>query len=255
MWSSLVLIQLHNSAGVAMTDSMSKAKAVAHIKKNRLHITIAGTIDARVLEKLYTEIRFCIADLKQGFEVISDISQCNLIYITGLPVYKKIIDYLITNKVGEIVRIIKKDNISCKQIINFSEKIHCYRTVYADSPQEAEQKLENLVKRDGIRFRFNNVHVTYRRDDQSGEGQMVDISTSGCAIGNGTLPVSVGMTVEIILSFDHHQVHPAVFQMNAEVVRVQADTFAAHFVDLDEQRRDALYQRLAFEVSRIPLIL
>lgn len=122
-----------------MVNGKPLAKADANIKKNRLLVTIAGNVDGKSLEKLYTDIRFCVADLKEGFEVVSDISRCNLIYITGMPVYKKIIDFLIANKVGAIVRIIKKDNVSFRQLVNFSEKIHCYRSIYADNKEDAEK--------------------------------------------------------------------------------------------------------------------
>ena len=72
-----------------------RIKATANIAKNRLHITMSGNVDSKSLEKLYTDIRFCVADLKKGFEVISDISQCNILYVSSFPNYKKIIDYLI----------------------------------------------------------------------------------------------------------------------------------------------------------------
>lgn len=241
--------------GVNMANPTSKAKAIANIKKNRLHITIAGTIDVKSLEKLYTEIRFCVADLKKGFDVISDISQCNFIYITGLPVYKKIIDYLIANKVGEIVRIVKNGNISCRQIINFSERIHSYRTIYADDEQQAENKLENLVRRDGIRFRFTNFMVEYNVDNESGQGNIVDISTSGCAVEAVTIPLSVDMDIDMTFKFDHHQIHPSLFQIKARVVRAQDHMFATQFLELDDQRREAFYDRLAYEVSRLPFVL
>lgn len=91
-----------------MSSSTAQVKAKVNVAKNRLYVTIAGPIDAKMLDKLYTEIRFCVADLKPGFQVLSDISQCQIIYVTGLPVYKKIIDYLIAQRVGEIVRIVKK---------------------------------------------------------------------------------------------------------------------------------------------------
>ena len=50
-----------------MPNVKSKTKAVANIKKNRLHVAMSGNIDTKALEKLYTEIRFCVADLKGKF--------------------------------------------------------------------------------------------------------------------------------------------------------------------------------------------
>lgn len=238
-----------------MANGKQLAKADANIKKNRLLVTIAGNVDVKSLEKLYTDIRFCVADLKEGFEVISDISQCNLIYLTGIPVYKKIIDFLITNKVGAIVRIVKNNNVSFRQIVNFSEKIHCYRTVYADNKEEAERKLEQLVKRDGIRFQLNTIGLRYEYKHQVGTGTMVDISVSGCAVETPSLTLAVGDDIVITLNFDQQDTFPSEFRMKARVVRSDEHLFAAHFSDLDEEGRAQLYKRLAFEVSRIPFFL
>ncbi|MBM9537604.1 hypothetical protein [Desulfobulbus alkaliphilus] len=89
-----------------MADYKSKVKAVADIAKNRLYLTLSGNIDAKALNVLYTDVRFCVADLQPGFIVIDDTSDCNLMYLSGLPIYKKIMDYLVVNKVGEIIRVV-----------------------------------------------------------------------------------------------------------------------------------------------------
>ena len=120
-------------------------------------MSIAGNINAKMLQKLYTDIRFCVVDLKEGFEMVSDVSQCNILYVTGMPIYKKIIDFLIDNHVGSIVQIINDDNISYKQLANFFRIISDdnlnykqlpNRTLYAHTLEEAEQKLEELAGRD-----------------------------------------------------------------------------------------------------------
>jgi hypothetical protein len=242
-------------SGGHMANGKPLAKADANIKKNRLHVTIAGNVDVKSLEKLYTDVRFCVADLKEGFEVISDISQCNLIYISGMPVYKKIIDYLIANKVGAIVRIIKNDNVSFRQIVNFSEKIHCYRSIYAENKAEAERKLEQLVKRDGNRFQLNTIRFQYEHNNQVGAGTMADISVSGCAVENPSLALAEGDDIVITFNFDHHDTFSSEFQMKARVVRCNEHLFAAHFYDLEDEVKAQLYKRLAFEVSRIPFFL
>jgi hypothetical protein len=233
-----------------MANAKPLAKAEANIKKNRLHITISGNIDVKSLEKLYTDIRFCVADLKKDFEVISDISQCNLMYISSFPVYKKIIDFLIAKNIGEIVRIIKKDNISYKQIVNFSEKIRCYRAVYAENKEDAEKKLECLLKRDGIRFPLNNALCHYERNNEVGSGRLVDISVSGCAVESATLPLAETDEIGIIINFDQHDPLPSEFRLKACVVRVGERLFAARFLDLDDKCKTELYQRLAYEVCR-----
>ena len=185
-----------------MADCKPKIKAVSNIQKNRLYVTISGNITIKLLEKLYTDIRFCVADLNPGFNVISDISQCNIIYITSLPIYKKIIQYLIDKKLGNIARIIKEENIGCKQILNFTENIQCYKIMYAHSVNEAEEMIENSIARDGIRFKLNGPLVEYNINNESGRGSIVDISVSGCAVESATIPISPGAEIPICINFD-----------------------------------------------------
>lgn len=238
-----------------MTNSKPKIKAVANIAKNRLHIVISGNIDAKSLEKIYTDIRFCVCDLKNGFEVIEDASQCNLLYISSLPVYKKIMDYLIANNVGEVVRITKNDNISYKQILNFSDKILSYKTIHAKNKEEAENKLENLIKRNGVRFSLNEFPFVYEVKNEPGQGHLIDISTSGCAFESNASDVSIGSELYINLYFDEHASLLSEFKIKAEIVRANDRMLAVQFLDLDDDRKEQLYNRLAYEISRAPVFL
>ena len=227
-----------------------RIKATANIAKNRLHITMSGNIDSKSLEKLYTDIRFCVADLKKGFEVISDISQCNILYVSSFPNYKKIIDYLIANNVGEIVRIIRNANISYKQILKFSEKIDCYKTIYVESDKEAEDKLQLLIKRNGVRFKIDNLFFEYTVKDSPGKGRIIDISTSGCAVDSPTQPLIIDTEIVVIIKFSEHDTLLSTFTIKAKVVRVDDQRSAIQFIDLDDDHKNQLYNRLAYEVSR-----
>jgi hypothetical protein len=126
-------------------NDMPENKKCTHVavntKKNRLHITIRGDARRNELKDLYTDIRFRAADLAPGFHVIVDISECNLIYLNGMSVYKSIVDYLITKKVGRVVRIIRETTISHKQLVNFSRHIPYHTVLYATHLEEAEAKL------------------------------------------------------------------------------------------------------------------
>jgi len=233
-----------------MVDCKPKIKAAADIKRNRLYLTLAGNIDSTHMEKLYTDIRFCVADLKNGFDVIKNISQCNMLYISSFPVYKKIIDFLIANKVGEVVRVTRNGNVSCKQLLNFSEKIQCYKTIHADDEIEADEKLNNLIKRDGIRFKVGKVAMEYTHAGEIGSGGVLDISTSGCAVNTPTLMVAVHAEIVIKLKFDQHENMQSDLSVKARVVRVDDDIFAVHFYDFDDLNQEQLYQRLAYEVRQ-----
>lgn len=233
-----------------MPESRSHVKAQADIRKNRLHITITGKIDKRLLEQLYTEVRFCVADLKPGFEVINDISRCHLIYIAGLPTFQKIIQFLLTNKAGEIVRIVESNMISCKQILNFSENRPCYKPLYVQTPQEAEQRLETISTRDGIRLKLNHLILEYDSTVGSGTASIADISTSGCAVDNASLTLPPDTEFEGSIVLVPHPPLISDLQLKARVVRASDTGFAATFLNLSEEFREQLYQRLIYETSR-----
>jgi len=247
-----------------MAQKQKPVKATADIKKNRLYMTIAGNIDANKLQKLYTDIRFCVADLKEGFEVVSDVSQCNILYVTGMTIYKKIFDFLIDNQVGSIVQIINDDNISYKQLANYfrtisddnlSYKQLPSRTLYTYTLEEAEQKLDELAERGNIHFSLNSMQIQYERNGQIETGQVIDISVSNCAIRpQGAVPL-VGEEIGLHLAFTQGDDKPAeLFELRAKVVPGgEAGQFAAQFFDLDQKRREQFYQHLASEAAKTSL--
>ena len=233
-----------------MIDAKPRVKAIADPEKNRLIITMAGHIDEKSIIKLCTEVRACITELKQGFEVINDLSQCSFIHQTGLPVYKKIIDYLILNKVGEIIRIIDKDNISCKQIKRLSEKANCYKPIYAKAHKEAVENFKSVFKRDAIRFIIHKLSFEYEIRKKIGKGVVTDISTSGCAIESPTIPLSPRSRPVIILNFDTYDTLPATFRLHSTVTRANDKMFAVKFTNLDDEIKEQLYKRFAYEITR-----
>lgn len=117
--------------------------ARADLQKNRLYITIAGRLNKKDLDSLYTDIRFCVADLQPGFTVINDLSECTLAALSGLPVFKKITDHLISHEVSEVVRVVDKRRIVFTQILNASARMSGYTPVYVASLEEAEELLDS----------------------------------------------------------------------------------------------------------------
>jgi hypothetical protein len=225
-----------------------KVIALADMARNRLYLTLSGNIDTKSLEKLYTDIRFCLCDIQPNFDVIEDTSACNLLYITSLPLYKKIIDYLIAKKVGRVIRIIRNKSIFRTQFVNFAPKIQCYKAMYTQGIEEAEDRLKRVERRNGLRFKLFGPMIEFRAKDASGKGFCVDISTSGCAIESPTLSLSVDTDILLTLTFDEHETLASIFRINAKVVRVDNDMFAAQFLDFNEKEK--LYQRLSHEVAR-----
>lgn len=218
-------------------------------------MTISGNIDVESLEKLFSYVQCCVAELKAGFEVINDISECNLLYINSLPVYKKIIDYLVASNAGETVRVVRNDKVSSKQIVNFYNKIQTIKPVLADSAAEAESKLEQGMRRDAARFQLKHLLVQYIFDNAGGQGNIIDISTGGCAAElSSPAPFTLGDNIDLSIIFDEHAEFIMDFRSKARVVRVDDEQFAVQFVDLDEKQKKELHERLAYEVSLIRFV-
>jgi hypothetical protein len=235
--------------GDKMTGNKLEVKATTDIGRNKLHLKISGDVDTNSLEKLYTDIRFCVCDIKPGFDVIVDTSQCNLLYVTSLPIYKKIIDYLISKKVGQVIRIVKDHSIIQNQFKNFTKKIQCYKASYAQDAEEAEEKLKIFKRRHEARFQLFGLTVEYRIQDVPGKGLLVDISTGGCAFELSTNPMPVDTEVILTLNFNEHDRLTSNFTINSKVVRISNGICAVQFLDLENDKKELLYQRISYEVA------
>jgi hypothetical protein len=169
-----------------------KLNVKADIKKNRLHFTFSGNVFKQEMEKLYTDTRFCVADMKHGFDVISDYSECFLLHLSGVLSFRNKMNYLMANNAGEIIRIVNKKSIVYKQITNLSSVIWGYKPINVSTYEEAEIKLKNTIKRSGIRFHVNNLPVKYSSKNNEHSGNIKNISTSGCDIESDISDHSVG---------------------------------------------------------------
>ena len=233
-----------------MIDAKPRCKAVADIEKNRLVITMAGHVDEKSITKLCHDVRSCVTELKQGFEVINDLSQCSFIHLTGLTIYKKIIDCLILNKVGEMIRVIDNNNISSRQIKRLSEKINCYKPAYAKSNKEAIDTLKYVYKRKEIRFQIHKLKIEYESHGKTGIGVIADISTIGCAVESHNIILEPRTKPVISLTFDNNETIQSNFILNSTVLRSDEKMFAVKFSNLDSELKEQLYRRLAYEVTR-----
>jgi len=233
-----------------MIDAKPRCKAVADIEKNRLVITMAGHVDEKSITKLCHDVRSCVTELNQGFEVINDLSQCSFIHLTGLTIYKKIIDCLILNKVGEMIRVIDNDNISSRQIKRLSEKVNCYKPAYAKSNKEAIDTLKYVYKRKEIRFQIHKLKIEYESHGKTGTGVIADISTIGCAVESHNIILEPRTKPVISLTFDNNETIQSNFILNSTVLRSDEKMFAVKFSNLDSELKEQLYRRLAYEVTR-----
>lgn len=226
-------------------------KVKIDIVKNRLYLNISGEMSKRELEKVYTEVRFCVADLQPSFNVIADYSKSNLIKLNGISTYRKLMNYLINHRVGEVVRVVDGKSILYKQVTNLTSRICGYKPSYANSLEEAEKILDALMKRKGLRFHYSELPpAEYIVNDTIGTGHILNISNTGCAIGSASISPSVDahITVEIAFSGQDGALHE--FTIKARVVRTDENEFAAEFQDFEDDEKDRLFNCLLRESER-----
>lgn len=229
---------------------IQRSKVTADLKRNRLNITISSTVDKREMQKIYTDIRFCVADLKPGFDIVTDYSHCTLAHLSVIPTMQQIMEYLTNHQPGNVIRVVGKTSLIFKQMLRFINKFQSYTPVYVSTYEKAEEHLANLTKRNGLRFHIHGHQVKYTIDQEEGKGDLVDISISGCAVQGQTIPLATEQVISIVIPIDHGDDLPLSFTSAAKVVRVQDDQFAAQFLDLDERQNAQLYKWFAYEVRQ-----
>lgn len=224
-----------------------RSKVTADRKKNRLYITLSADASKKELDKVYTDVRFCVADLKPGFGVITDLSACTIGHLNGIATFRKIMAYLVANQPGEVVRVVGKMSVLFKQLIRMATTFQGYKVVYVDTLVEAEERCENAIGRNGLRFQMHRRRIEYSVKEQNGQGYLVDISVSGCAVQAPT--VTLRPNEEISLVIPLHQDHENIssFRLKAKVVRVEEERFAVQFHDLDDEQQAHFYRCLACE--------
>ena len=149
-------------------------KVKADVIENRLYFQFSGKAERDDLERLYTDVRFLVADLTPGFDVISDFSECDIEQIHSDSL-KTISNYLVTNGLGEVVRVINGDSLLYEQAKKLSLVKYGLRPIYARTHEEAKANLEKSIKRNGIRFYVNNLPAEYTAMGEVGTCQVVNI--------------------------------------------------------------------------------
>lgn len=124
-----------------MSQLDTQSKVITDIKNNRLYITLKGTITKTMIDAVYTDIRFGVADLQPGFAVITDLSGARFGHLSGIPSFFNITRYLHDHEVGTVVRITRTRSVISRQIARLSELIQGYKPKYVSSRKEAEELL------------------------------------------------------------------------------------------------------------------
>ena len=221
-------------------------KVKADIIENRLYFKFSGRVSKDDLDKLYTDVRFLVADLTPGFDVIKEFSECDIGHINSQP-FRKISNYLVTNGLGEVVRVIYGDSLLYDQAENLSLEKYGVRPIYVRSHEEAKAKLEKSIKRNGIRFYVNNLPAEYASTRTTGICHLVNISTGGCSVEFATSQLTNGEEVIMTISFKQLDEPAIEFKVKARVIRTEGETFAVKFMNLDNDQKKQLWKCLILE--------
>lgn len=234
-----------------MDDGAAKVKV--SIPQNRLYIIVRGYFGQKQAENLYTEIRFGVADLKPGFDVIHDLTKCRIGALKMLPIFYKIRNFLIENKTGRVVRVIDESTVALKQLLNLSAMISSYQVEYFNSMEEAEEALSKSGNREALRFILHNQKVTFNSDNVGNEGQIIDISTHGCAITSDEAMPETGDIGTILVEFKEHEGLINALEVRSEVKWVKDNSFGVEFQHEAGEQESGLWERLVFESQKSEL--
>jgi hypothetical protein len=233
-----------------MAASSKNLKVTADIRRNRLIFIFSNRVTKTDLESLYTDVRFCVADLKPGFDVITDFSDCKLGNLNCLTTTKKIMNFLIEKRVGEVVRITRHTSLVHKQLLNFSARQQGYWPLHATTVEEAEKLLEDSETEHRPRFRFHQLPIDYSVHGKIGKGRVHGLSSDNCAVIDGSFFPAVDDEIEVKLELFLNMDTREMFELRARITKIEENIFSAKFIDFDPDRKKLFWKCLVFEAQR-----
>jgi hypothetical protein len=151
-------------------------------------------------------------------------------------------DFLVINEMGRVIRVMGNMGIVSKQLLGIASKFQCYVPIYVTTLEEAEKELIRSTKPNGLRFQINQRQIEYSNGQEKGKGYIEDISISGCAVQQSTIPLSTDAEISITIPLYQEKDKLSSFAMDAKVVFVKNDRFAVKFINLDNDRKAQLYK-------------
>ncbi len=158
-------------------------------------------------------------------------------------------NYLITNGVGEMIGVMYKKSLFYRQV-QLATIFQGYRPMYVSSIEEAEIQLANCRQRNGLRFNLQQKTVHYMTCTTEGTGYILNISTSGCAVNQTSTHPFIDEEIQITIVFTTQDQLQKTFTGKARIVRIEDDSFAAQFTDLDTTREEQLWKYIVDESQR-----
>lgn len=240
------------SSDTTMPSGPGKATVKADIGKNRLVFTLSGWLAKKDLDNLYTDVRFCVADLKPGFHVITDLSACSFGSLNGLATYRRIMNFLMEKQAGQVVRITRGSSLIHKQIMNFSARMQGYKPLYAHSFAEAEKLLTSGGQQQELRFVLHQIPAHFQADGVRETGYILEISTDSCVIEFFSSALSPGQEIVLEFAFPAQDGTPQSFKIGSTITVIEEDHFTAQYIDLSGDRRQLLRTCLIRQAQQDP---
>ncbi len=210
----------------------------ADVVENRLYFKLSGDFAKEEIDKQYSDITFLVADLAPTTENEEGSNAA-----TANPKASKLKNYLITNGLGEVVRVINGNSLLVEQSKYLSSGSSGVIPVYAKLSAEARDHLVG-PKRNGIRFYVNKIPISYLTPKTCGTGRLVNISTGGCSVESITTPLKPGEELVMRITFVNQDLSIEEFQVKARVIGGDHDSFAAKFLELTDDQKHQLWKCL-----------
>lgn len=219
------------------------------VSNNRLYCAFSEKSTTQELTELLADIQRLVPELKPGFDVVEDMSRCQLFQLAALPALRRIMHYLVSKGARDVIRVVDKKSTVFKQLVNLAMRLRSYKPIYVNSVAEAQELLNQSKRRAGLRFDLVNTWIAVQTDNGVFNAKAVDISTSGCAVNTDADPLPLGTAVRIKLPLKNEADVTLAFEISATVVRIFADGFAVHFNNLEGATRDELMNCLIHELQ------
>lgn len=233
-----------------MSGSKNSLKVRVDISRNRLYCVIAGKITGKDIDEFYTDIRFGVADLKSGFDVVTDLTQCQFSHLAAIPTFRKIMHYLADKGAREVVRVVNRDSMVFRQAMNITAHFQGYKPIYVDSITAADELLDKSNARSGLRFHLLKTEAVYETEILSSVGKILDISVTGCSFLTQTDIPAVGQKLRVKIALTAPKSTDRIFELDAKVVRLITDGFAVAFAELEDTTKKQLLDCLVHELKR-----
>lgn len=102
-------------------------------------------------------------------------------------------------------------------------------------------------KRTALRWSGFSKSLTYKTDYEDGEANLINISTSGCAVRNVSTELQISQKILLTISLDTPEQQA---QVQARVIRIEGEDFGLQFLHLEEDVKQQLFRYFAQENRR-----